>query len=65
MAHYLIAVGTVLLVLVGWVAVQHIARLYARDHPQFGPYREEGGGCGSSCRCDRAEQHCPHKQLPS
>jgi len=28
--------------------VQYIARAYALKHPEFGPAREEGGGCGTS-----------------
>lgn len=48
---YLLAMGLILLLLLGWIAVQQMARLYARRHPEFGPAREEGGGCGSSCGC--------------
>ena len=66
MAQFISSVGIVLLVLLGWVAVQHVARLYARQHPEFGPYREEGSGCGASCRCDAAEQqNCPHNSASS
>ena len=55
--HYLIAVAVILAALLGWVAVQHVARTYAARHPQTGPYREEGGGggCGSGCGCCTAE----------
>lgn len=47
----LIAVSLILLLLLGWVSVQHLARLFAARYPQFGPAREEGGGCGKSCGC--------------
>lgn len=33
--------------LVGWVAVQALARRYATRHPETGPYRE--AGCSHSC----------------
>lgn len=48
---YLLAMSLILLLLLGWLAVQQLARLYARRHPEFGPAREEGGGCGSNCGC--------------
>ncbi|MEN8130997.1 MAG: chemotaxis protein [Pseudomonadota bacterium] len=51
MITYLFAMAVILLVLLGWVAVQHLARLYAARHPEFGPAREEGGGCGGLCGC--------------
>ena len=49
--RYLLAMGLILLMLLGWITVQQLARIYARRHPEFGPAREEGGGCGSSCGC--------------
>ena len=52
MGTYLLAVGIVLIVLLGWVAVQQIARLFAAKHPELGPYTEKvgcGGGCGCGC----------------
>jgi Spy/CpxP family protein refolding chaperone len=35
------------LALGGWLLVQAAARRFAARHPEFGPAREEGGGCGS------------------
>jgi hypothetical protein len=29
--------------------VQHLARRFAAQHPEFGPAREEGEGCGFPC----------------
>lgn len=46
-----LATGLILLALLGWVRVQHWARDYAARHPEFGPAKEEGGGCGSGCAC--------------
>jgi hypothetical protein len=51
LVNYLVAIGLVMLLLAAWCAVQHWARNYARRHPQFGPAREEGDGCGLSCQC--------------
>ena len=48
---YLIAVIVILFVMMLWVTVQAFASLFAREHPEFGPPREEGGGCGLNCRC--------------
>jgi hypothetical protein len=52
MLDYLIAPLAVFGLLGGWLLVQATARAFARRHPEFGPAREEGGGCGSGqCRC--------------
>ncbi len=49
----------ILLLMLGWVLVQHMARLFARRHPEFGAYRE-GGSCGSGecSSCDAGS--CEH-----
>lgn len=57
MTTYILAITIIALILVFWVVVQHLARLFAARHPQFGPYREAGGcgtcGCGAkSCTKD-------------
>ncbi len=51
MLDYLLAMGLILLVLAGWILVQHGARRFAARHPEFGPAKEEGSGCGSCCSC--------------
>ncbi|OQW95760.1 MAG: hypothetical protein BWK79_01320 [Beggiatoa sp. IS2] len=48
---YLITVAVILLLMVGWVLVQHFTRLYAAKHPEFGPSREERGGACGDCGC--------------
>jgi hypothetical protein len=48
---YLIAITIIFVALFGWIIVQSVARLFAARHPEFGPMREEGGGCGLSCNC--------------
>jgi hypothetical protein len=64
MIQNIILATTIILVLfTGWVLVQHLARHFAYRHPQFGPAREEGVGCGAACRCSAAEQaDCPDRQ---
>lgn len=51
MATYATTIAVIFSLLVAWVLVQQVARLFARRHPEFGPYREKGscggGGCGS------------------
>lgn len=51
MFNYLVAMGLILLIMLGWILVQHAARLFAARHPEFGPAKEEGVGCGKSCGC--------------
>ncbi len=60
MVDIVIAIGVILLLLFGWIIVQHLSRLYAKKHPEFGPAREEGNGCGSSCLCNKGV--CKKKQ---
>jgi len=56
MLDYLLATGLILLLLVGWILVQQGARKFAARHPEFGPAKEEGSGCGKSCSCSHG--HC-------
>ena len=59
MFKYLIAIAVILVILLGWVWVQGRARRFAARHPEFGPAREEGAGCGKSCLCNNKE--CENK----
>ena len=52
MLDFLLAAAVILLVLLGWIGIQQGARNFAARHPEFGPAREEGSGCGSSCACN-------------
>ncbi len=61
MADFFIATGIILIMLCGWLTVQHLARQFARRHPEHGPAKEEGSGCGASCLCKNKE-HCQNKQ---
>ena len=51
MADFIIASVGIGLLLAGWLVVQQLARYYAARHPELGPAREEGSGCGKSCLC--------------
>ncbi len=60
---YAITILIILGLLVGWVSVQHLARWFAARHPEFGPAREEGGGCGGLfCLC-KDKGDCPKQNL--
>lgn len=61
MIQYLTAMGAILLMLLAWVVVQRTARLFAARHPEFGPAKEEGKGCGSGCLC-AAGRTCSRRQ---
>lgn len=61
MSQYLIAMGLIMLLLLAWVTIQQLARLFARRHPEFGPHREAGGcGGGGTCGC-KAANTCQSK----
>ncbi|MEZ5452747.1 MAG: chemotaxis protein [Thiothrix sp.] len=51
MRDYLIAMLAMPVLLLAWLLVQRFVREFSLRHPEFGPPREEGGGCGSSCGC--------------
>ncbi|RLA03914.1 MAG: chemotaxis protein [Gammaproteobacteria bacterium] len=55
MYNFVIACGIIMLVLFGWVAVQNLARRFANNHPEFGPYVEKRG-CGGNCSCAEGSQ---------
>lgn len=48
--NLLIAVLVIFGLLAGWILVQQWARAFATRHPEFGPAKEEGGGC-FFCMC--------------
>lgn len=49
--EYLVAMLLLPVLLLAWLLVQRAARRVAAAHPELGPAREEGSGCGSSCGC--------------
>jgi len=56
--NYLIAMLVIPALLFGWLLVQYLAREFARRHPEFGPVREDGHGCGTDCSSS-GTQGCP------
>ena len=63
MVNYLIACAVIMLVLLGWVLVQYLARQFADRHPEFGPYVEKRG-CGGNCSCAEGDS-CENKEQDS
>jgi len=53
---FLIAPALIFLILGGWVLIQHLSRIFAQKHPELGPAKEEGGGCGSH-NCQHCNEH--------
>lgn len=47
LAQLLLTVGLILGLLLAWIAVQRAYGLFARRHPELGPFRDEDSGCGS------------------
>ncbi len=66
MTRFLITTGLILALLLGWLLVQQAARQFSRKHPELGPHREEGGGCGGmggSCSCSSGEKKSCKKSV--
>ncbi len=49
MGNYITAMLIIPGLLFAWLVVQFLAREFARRHPEFGPAREDGEGCGGEC----------------
>ncbi len=47
MGTYLLVIGLIFLILLAGITVDRLYRLFAAKHPQLGPFRKPGGGCGS------------------
>jgi hypothetical protein len=56
MARWILTPLVIFGVLLGWIWVQGVYARFATRHPELGPYREEGGGCGGGCCSGRG--HC-------
>jgi hypothetical protein len=55
---YLISILIIFGLFAAWAVVQEASRRFAARHPEFGPAREEGEGCGFTCPEKKAES-CP------
>lgn len=51
MINFFISVIIIFSLLVGWIFIQQAAKKLAAKHPEFGPAKEEGSGCGKTCGC--------------
>jgi len=49
MLTYVVTIGLILALLLGGIAVDRLYKGFARRHPELGPFRGEGGGCGGHC----------------
>jgi hypothetical protein len=49
--NYLTAVAAILVILVGWITVQQLARRFASRHPEWQESAVASGGCGGGCLC--------------
>ncbi len=47
MSTYLIAIGLILVIMLFGIVVQRFYKLFARRHPELGPFRGDSKGCGS------------------
>ncbi|ANB02099.1 hypothetical protein [Ectothiorhodospira sp. BSL-9] len=64
MLQYLTAFLIIFALFTAWVLVQHAARRFAQRHPEFGPAKEEGGGCASGCGGCASAHSCGKKTSP-
>ncbi|MEW5789454.1 MAG: hypothetical protein AB1899_16540 [Pseudomonadota bacterium] len=46
MTTYLLAIGLILAIALFGIAVQRAYERFARQHPELGPFRDTGKGCG-------------------
>ncbi len=51
MFNLLITIIIIFFILIAWVLIQQAARKFAANHPELGPVKEEGLGCGKTCGC--------------
>ena len=51
MFNLLITIIIIFSLLLAWIFVQQVARKFAANHPELGPVKEEGLGCGKNCGC--------------
>lgn len=60
MINFLIAISVIFTLMLGWILIQQAARKFAARHPEFGPAKEEGLGCGKNCGCQAGS--CDNEQ---
>jgi len=63
MTTYLVTIGLILALLLGWILVQQAYRRFARRHPELGPFRDvDNAGCGSCSGGRCGSGHCDSKR---
>lgn len=58
MATYLLTIGLILLIMLAGIVVQRFYQLFARRHPELGPFRNLDRGCGSCAGNTCSDGHC-------
>ncbi|KOR29817.1 hypothetical protein TI04_07690 [Achromatium sp. WMS2] len=56
MVDFIVAPILVFLLLGGWLLTQKVTRDFAVKHPELGPFKEDGAGCGGNC--SGCQQQC-------
>jgi hypothetical protein len=62
MTTYLAAIGLILAIMLFGIVVQRVYKLFARHHPELGPFRDDSKGCGSCSAgsgCSGGSCHSP------
>lgn len=62
MSIYPTVVALIFAIMIGGIAIDRLYARFARRHPQLGPFRKNGGGCGccaakEACNSDSASCH--------
>jgi hypothetical protein len=65
MTTYLVTIGLILILMLGGIVVDRTYKLFARRHPELGPFRNPEGGCGccsgkDSCSSGSCESSAGH-----
>jgi hypothetical protein len=55
---YLTTIALILAITLGGIAVDRLYRRFAQRHPELGPFRKEGGGCGACSGGHCGGGHC-------
>ena len=54
--QWLTAVVALMVIMAGWLGVQHLYRLFAEKNADCGPFREDGGN--TTCQCCASRHTC-------
>ncbi len=65
MLNFIIAMLIIFVLMASWILIQQAARKYAARHPELGPAKEEGLGCGKKCGCGAGACEKTNESSPS